>query len=112
VVEQVCCKTCTSNKYQEERHPDYAVKVPCDDCSTIKYSRWQSAKQAALVEAAKALLTFLEDKGTVDINTDGGGDRWVGFCLDKFDLVAFPDMELTKLQEALDKAIKQMEEEK
>jgi hypothetical protein len=110
VVEQVCCKTCTSNKYQEERHPDYDVKVPCDDCSTHR-SRWESAKAATLVLAAKNLLTFLDDRGECEICTQGGyGDKGgVFFELDRYDLVALPHEELARLHEALDKAINEME---
>jgi hypothetical protein len=111
VVELVECKTCVSNKYQEERHPDYDVSVPCDTCSTIKYSRWQSAKQAALVEAAKNLLAFLEDHGECEICTQGGrGDEGgVFFELGRYDRVALPDRELEKLQNALQDAINEME---
>jgi hypothetical protein len=94
------CSTC------EHGHP---IDEVCQNCPGFRSpeTKYELRKpKPSILDAAKAILTFLEDKGTVEICTGGNSEDPEIFEFDGYGLVAFPDAELSKLQEALSEAIK------
>lgn len=83
-------------------------KVEIDGMDARHYLHFAEDMELAdpLLTAAKALLTFLEDRSTCEICTGGNSeDPEIFEFFDRYDLVAYPDKELTKAIEGLREAI-------